>query len=246
MRIGFAGFPTGVTNGVYANAYVLTAQQEGWLMTDSMYVNVHSTTFPGGELRHQMILDNPLPVELTSFTSSVTGNTVLLKWSTSSELNNSGFNIERSSLNSDWTVIGNAEGHGNSAVTNNYSFTDRNLNSGIYYYRLKQIDFNGNYEYFNLSNEVSIGIPAEYNLSQNYPNPFNPVTRIEYQLPVQGIVNITLYDLTGKEVAQLINEVRSAGYYTIDLNASALTSGVYFYTIKANNFVNTKKLMVIK
>lgn len=246
VRIGFAGFPTGVTSGNYANSYVLTAQQEGWLMTDSMYVNVHSTSFPGGELRHQMILDNPLPVELSGFTSVINKNNVELNWTTSSEINNSGFDIERKSVSSEWTKIGFVPGYGNINTPVNYSFTDRGLNPGVYNYRLKQTDFNGNYEYFSLSSEVNIGIPAEYSLSQNYPNPFNPVTRIEYQLPVSEYVNISLYDVSGKEVSRLVNEIRQAGYHSLDINASSLTSGVYFYTIKAGNFVNTKKLMVLK
>jgi len=246
VRIGFAGFPTGVTSGNYANSYVLTAQQEGWLMTDSMYVNVHSTSFPGGEIRHQMILDNPLPVELSSFTSVINRNSVELNWTTSSEVNNSGFDVERKSGSSEWTRIGFIAGNGNITTPVSYSFTDRGLNPGVYSYRLKQTDFNGNYEYFNLSSEINIGIPAEYSLSQNYPNPFNPTTSIDYQLPADGIVSITLFDISGKEISKLVNEVKSAGYYSVNLNASSFSSGIYFYTITAGNFVNTKKLMLVK
>ncbi|HMS35060.1 MAG TPA: CHRD domain-containing protein [Ignavibacteria bacterium] len=246
VRIGFIGFPTGVTNGAYANSYVLTAQQEGWLMTDSMYVNVHSNVFPGGEIRHQMYLDNPLPVELSGFTSVINSNTVTLHWITSFEQNNTGFDIERSSGKSEWTKIGFVSGSGNKTTPVNYSFTDRNLNIGSYNYRLKQIDFNGNYEYFSLLNEVNIGIPAQYSLSQNYPNPFNPSSKIDFQLPSEGNVSINLYDISGKEILQLMNEQKRAGYYTVDLNSSLLSSGIYFYTISSGNFVNTKKLMVVK
>lgn len=246
VRIGFVGFPTGVTSGSYSNSYVLTAQQEGWLMTDSMYVNVHTTVLPGGEIRHQMFLDNPLPVELSGFTSVINRNNVTLHWTTSFEKNNSGFEIERSAGKSDWTKIGFVQGRGNISLPVSYTFTDRNLNAGTYNYRLKQTDFNGNYEYFNLTNEVIIGVPAEYGLSQNYPNPFNPVTRIDYQLPYDENVRINLYDITGKEILQLINERKPAGYYSIDLNASSMTGGIYFYTIKAGNFTSTKKLMLVK
>ncbi len=246
VRIGFVGFPTGVTNGAYANSYILTAQQESWLMTDSMYVNVHSNVFPGGEIRHQMYLDNPLPVELSGFMSVINSNSVTLHWTTTFEQNNSGFDIERASGKSEWTKIGFVSGSGNITTPVNYSFTDRNLNIGSYNYRLKQIDFNGNYEYFSLLNEVNIGIPAQYSLSQNYPNPFNPSTKIDFQLPSDGNVSIKLYDISGKEVLQLMNEQRAAGYYTVDLNSASLSSGIYFYTISSGNFVNTKKLMVVK
>ena len=186
-----------------------------------------------------------LPVELTSFVSTVNTNNVTLNWSTASETNNSGFDIERS-LNSQWTKVGNVSGNGTSTITNNYSFTDRNLASGNYSYRLKQIDYNGNFEYFNLSNEVNVGIPSEFELSQNYPNPFNPSTSINFNLPVDGKVSIRLFDMSGKEVAVLVNEVKSAGYYSVNYNASSLSSGVYFYAITANNFTATRKMLLVK
>ena len=189
--------------------------------------------------------DVPLPVELSSFVSTVSNNNVTLKWTTASELNNSGFDIERS-VNGTWTKIGYAAGNGTSTVSNSYSFTDRNLASGSYSYRLKQIDFNGNFEYFNLSSEVNIGIPAQFELSQNYPNPFNPSTTINYNLPKDGKVSIRVFDMSGKEVAVLVNEAKTAGYYSINFNASALSSGVYYYSINADNFTSTKKMMLVK
>ena len=189
--------------------------------------------------------DDPLPVELSSFVSMISGNDVTLNWSTASETNNSGFDVERNS-NGVWTKIGNVTGNGtvNSAV--NYSFTDRNLNSGVHSYRLKQIDFNGNFEYFNLSSEVVIGVPSAFVLSQNYPNPFNPSTKIDYQLPTDGNVNISVFDNSGKEVMTLVNEFKSAGYYTINFNASQLSSGIYFYKISADNFSGVKKMILVK
>lgn len=247
VMIGNVGFPTGVTSGSYGNSYVLTAQREAWLLTDSVYLNIHTNVFPGGEIRCQMILDNPLPVELSGFTSVINANNVILNWSTSTETNNSGFEIERSSGNISWAKIGFVSGNGTVSSPVNYSFTDRSLSTGIYNYRLKQIDFNGNFEYFNLTNDVNIGIPAEFELSQNYPNPFNPSTKIDYQIPSDGNVNISLFDLSGKEVLQLVNENKPAGYYSVTLNASALSSGIYFYNITTSNgFVNTKKLMLVK
>ncbi|MFZ1321262.1 MAG: T9SS type A sorting domain-containing protein [Ignavibacteria bacterium] len=195
-----------------------------------------------------------LPVELTSFTSSVINSVVVLNWGTSSELNNSGFDIERSDVKGQtskvWTKIGSVTGNGTSTVGHNYSYTDRNLSSGTYSYRLKQIDFNGNFEYFNLSNEVNIGIPTKFELSQNYPNPFNPSTKINYDLPVDGKVSLIIFDLSGKEVKTLVNEVKTAGYYTVNFNGANLSSGVYFYRINLEgqgiSFAEIKKMTLIK
>ncbi|HMS34680.1 MAG TPA: T9SS type A sorting domain-containing protein [Ignavibacteria bacterium] len=187
-----------------------------------------------------------LPVELASFNSSVTGRDVTLNWTTATELNNAGFDIERKSTEGSWSKIGNVAGNGTVNTPQNYSFNDRGLSTGKYNYRLKQIDFNGNFEYFNLTNEIGIGIPVKYDLSQNYPNPFNPSTSINYDLPVDGKVSLKIFDMTGKEVASLVNEVQTAGYYSINYNASSLSSGVYFYTISAGNFVQTKKMMLVK
>jgi hypothetical protein len=193
----------------------------------------------------------PLPVELASFTSSVNRNNVTLNWSTTRETNNSGFDIERKlSTATDWTRVSNVAGNGNSTVAHNYTYTER-ANTGKYDYRLKQIDFNGNFSYFNLSNEVEVGVPSKYDMSQNYPNPFNPTTKVDYDLPYDGKVSILLYDISGREVANLVNEVKTAGYYTVQFNASDLASGMYFYRITATNnnnqnFVTTKKMVLIK
>ena len=188
-----------------------------------------------------------LPVELSSFTSSVIKREVTLNWTTASERNNSGFDIERSNQTAnEWTKVGNVSGNGTTNSSVNYLFTDRGLASGSYNYRLKQIDFNGNFEYFNLNNEVNIGIPSNYDLSQNYPNPFNPSTKINYDLPYDGNVSIKLFDMSGKEVETLVNESKTAGYYSVNFNAAGLSSGVYFYSISADNFSATKKMLLLK
>ncbi|HMR40868.1 MAG TPA: T9SS type A sorting domain-containing protein [Ignavibacteria bacterium] len=196
-----------------------------------------------------------LPVELASFTSSIDQRDVKLNWTTAQEINNSGFEIERSEVkgqtSNEWSKIGFVEGNGTVSLAKDYSFTDQGLNSGKYNYRLKQIDYNGNYEYFNLNNEVVISLPEEFRLSQNYPNPFNPTTKINYELPLNGNVNITLFDMTGREVSVLVNESQQqAGFYTIQFNASNLSSGTYFYKIVVNGdskqFLQTKKMTIIK
>ncbi|MFZ1320378.1 MAG: T9SS type A sorting domain-containing protein [Ignavibacteria bacterium] len=198
--------------------------------------------------------DPPLPVELSSFTSSVNLRDVNLNWSTVTEENNYGFDIERSSskglTNTDWNKVGFVEGNGTAVSSINYSFTDRGLSTGIYNYRLKQIDFNGNFNYYNLGNEVAIGVPDKYSLSQNYPNPFNPSTKINFNIPFDGNVSLKVFDMTGREINTIVNEVKTAGYYTVSFNASGFSSGVYYYTINAdgngNQFTETRKMMLIK
>ncbi|MEO6694675.1 MAG: T9SS type A sorting domain-containing protein, partial [Ignavibacteria bacterium] len=187
---------------------------------------------------------------LANFSSTVNRNNVSLSWSTASELNNSGFDIERKSATAaEWTKIGNVAGSGTTSEARSYSFNERAA-TGNYNYRLKQIDFNGNHAYYALENEVIVGVPSAYALSQNYPNPFNPTTKIDYDLPYDGNVSITLYDLTGREVSKLVNEAKTAGYYTLQFNASNLSSGMYFYRISAegnsNSFVTSKKMVLIK
>ncbi len=189
--------------------------------------------------------DNPLPVELSSFTSNVIGNNVSLGWTTSMESNNSGFAVERYS-DGEWAKIGFVNGTGNSSNAVSYNYVDRNLNSGAYNYRLKQIDYNGNFEYFELNGVVTIGLPETFSLAQNYPNPFNPTTTIVYGISKDGPVSLKIYDNTGKEVMTLVNESKPAGYYTITFNGTELSSGMYFYKLESGNFVTTKKMVLMK
>ncbi len=188
--------------------------------------------------------DLVLPVEMTSFFSIVNGNDATLNWITGSESNNARFEIERTSGSSqNWNLIGTVPGSGTSSTHESYSFADRNINSGSYSYRLKQIDFNGNSEYHYLSNEVVIGIPVKFNISQNYPNPFNPSTKIDFEIPEDGNVNIIVYDNSGKEVYVLASGFRTAGYYSAIFNASELSSGIYYYWIQFNGNRSYQKVM---
>jgi len=198
--------------------------------------------------------NSPLPVSLSSFQNFISGRDVKLKWTTQSEINNQGFEIERAVLNNEekrWIKIGFVNGNGNSGSQKNYSYDDRKLETGKYKYRLKQIDYNGNYEYFELEGQVEIGVPAVFNLSQNYPNPFNPTTKIDINIPSESKVSLIVFDVSGREVKKLINnELKSPGYYTVSFNASELSSGVYFYRIiaevKGQNLVMTKKMVLIR
>jgi hypothetical protein len=188
-----------------------------------------------------------LPVELSSFTASPNKRDINLNWSTMTESNNSGFDVERKAFTTDnWTKVGYVAGNGTSNAPHDYTFCDRNLASGIYTYRLKQTDFNGNFEYHNLNGEVIIGVPNTLQLIQNYPNPFNPSTTISFDLPVAGNVTLKVFNTSGKEVAALVNEERSAGYYSVNFDASNLSSGVYYCRLEANGMSKVMKMAVVK
>ncbi len=191
--------------------------------------------------------DAPLPVTLSSFTALSGGRDVQLHWATESEINNEGFNIEKTISGLDnWTTSGFVKGSGTKSTPTNYSFTDRNLESGTYQYRLKQIDNNGNYQFFTLSTAIVISLPSKFTLLQNYPNPFNPSTKIDFSLPNDAAVNLKIYDITGKEIAVILNEQRKAGYYSVTFDASKLSSGVYFYKLAAGDFSEIKRMVLVK
>ncbi len=186
-----------------------------------------------------------LPVELTSFTANVSGNSVNLNWSTATELNNAGFNIERKSSTSNWANVGFVPGFGTTSEIRNYSYSDNNLSTGKYSYRLKQVDFNGAFEYSDAI-EVVVVTPNNFELSQNYPNPFNPSTTIKFNLPEAGNVKLAVYNLLGQEVKTLVNGFRAVGSYSINFDASNLSSGIYIYKIEANSFIQTRKMTLLK
>lgn len=188
----------------------------------------------------------PLPVELASFTSSIAGNTVSLTWSTSSEINNYGFDVEKNYSQQGWIKAGFVSGSGTTSEVRTYSFIDDNLASGSYGYRLKQIDLDGTFRYYNLTETIEIGLPSVYSLKQNYPNPFNPSTKIKYNLPVNGIVTIKVFDILGTEVMTLLDEEKAAGSYELEFNASNLPSSVYFYKMQSGNFSEVKKMIILK
>ncbi|MFQ3608605.1 MAG: choice-of-anchor J domain-containing protein, partial [Chloroherpetonaceae bacterium] len=193
-----------------------------------------------------------LPVELVSFTGEVRDGAVHLAWRTASELNNAGFEVERKSQGGSWNTLGFVRGAGTTTEAQSYTFVD-NSASGTVQYRLKQVDFDGQFEYSNII-EVNAGLPKTFALEQNYPNPFNPTTVIAYQLPVASEVKLEVYDVLGRKVMTLVNGRQNAGAYNFTLNAGNLSSGVYFYRLQASatngasssNFVATKKMMLIK
>lgn len=192
---------------------------------------------------------HPLPVELSSFTGSVNKRDVLLKWVTESENNNAGFEIQRALINPgnlNWVQAGFINGNGTKNEPVTYSFNDRKVNSGVYKYRLKQIDFNGNTEYFDLESKLEIETPNSFSLGQNYPNPFNPHTKIDFQVPKNALVSIKIFDITGRELKTIVNEIKEPGYYTASFYASGFSSGVYFYRMTAGTYSKILKMTVLK
>lgn len=187
-----------------------------------------------------------IPVELTSFNASVIDNSVLLSWSTASETNNSGFTIERSQAESGWQEIGFVPGFGTTTEPRSYSYTDAGLTSGTYFYRIKQIDYNGTVSYYDLSSSVEVSTPEVFDLAQNYPNPFNPATKIDYSIAEAGNVQLIVFNSIGEEIAKVVNEVQQPGRYTVHFNASALSSGVYFYKLITGDFISIKKMVLLK
>ena len=204
---------------------------------------------------------SPLPVELNAFTASVGSGSVELKWGTATEVNDYGFEIQRSAISTQqsanaaadsrnlnaegWEKIGFVKGSGNSNSPKNYSFIDDNPDlSGTFEYRLKQIDNNGNFKYSQIVTVTSL--PTKFELWQNFPNPFNPTTTIQYSIPKAEHVTLKVYDELGKEVTTLVNENKEAGQYRVNFNGSNLASGIYFYRMTAGDFTEVKKLMLLK
>jgi len=191
-----------------------------------------------------------VPVELTSFSAKLLNDKVALKWSTATEINNLGFEVQRKFDKSDWIMIGFVAGQETTTKRTNYFYEDDILEfrQAKLFYRLKQIDFNGNFYY---SNEVEVIIhPDEYSLDQNYPNPFNPNTTIKFSVGKAGFTTLKLYNVIGKEVATLVNGELEAGPHEVNLDASSivggLPSGAYFYTIISDSYTKTMKMLLLK
>ncbi len=189
-----------------------------------------------------------LPVTLSEFSAVVNKFNVMLMWKTEMEQNNSGFDIERKTgePNAVWKKIAFVTGNGTTNEPKVYTFEDKRLQSGTYQYRLKQIDYNGNFEYFSLQSDVIISKPGEFSIGQNYPNPSNPKSKIDFQMPVKGLVNISVYNMLGQFVAELINEVKEPGIYTVEFDGSNFASGTYLYRIVSEGFKEVKKMILVK
>jgi len=227
---------SGTTNTLYTLDFV--DENYGWICGD------------GGAILHT--INGGTPVELVSFNAEVSGNKVRLSWLTSTETNNRGFEIQRleSGLSSiDWENIGFINGNGTSTEPHSYRFIDDNPAPGNYSYRLKQIDFEGSFQY-SKNVYVEIALPGEFALSQNYPNPFNPVTTIKYTLPPNTsskcLVTLRIYDVLGNEIRILVNGQQSPGQHQVIFDAGNLPGGVYIYRLNAGGSSLSGKLILLK
>ena len=202
--------------------------------------------------------DTPIPIQLASFTATPTSEGyVLLEWMTLSETNNYGFEVQRRPESEpQYETLANSfiPGHGTTLEPHYYSYTDNTVTLGQWWYRLKQIDLDGTIHYTdgiqvdvltNVEGEEQ-PLPTAFALEQNYPNPFNPSTQIQFALSKESHVKLEIYNALGERIATLVDETRQVGYYSERFDASNLASGLYFYRIQAGDFVDTKKLLLLK
>ena len=257
----FHNAPSGAGGGVVQGITFIDSSSRGsWtgfsqtiiseLLRNRLYFNVHTVNNPGGEIRGQIVFSNSvsgnIPVELITFSAFVKGNSITISWTTATESNNRGFEIQKQNETGLWQTIGFVQGKGTTTEVQSYSYNDENLTSGKYSYRLKQIDFNGSFEYSNIVN-VNVGSPIAFELSQNYPNPFNPSTKINFSLPERTNVSIKVYNVLGSLVEEVINEIKDAGSYSVNFNANALSSGIYIYKLTTGiGKEMTKKMTLLK
>jgi hypothetical protein len=190
-----------------------------------------------------------IPVELTSFTASVVGSDVTLNWRTATEVNNNGFQIEKNS-GAGFVEVGFVPGVGTTSEPQLYTFTDAGLRAGEYYYRLKQMDYDGTFEYSNVV-LAEVTTPSVFLLEQNYPNPFNPTTTIGFSLATDSKVSLKIFNALGQEVKSIVNGNMTSGFHEIVFDASEFNSGVYFYRIDATgidgqNFTQVRKMILAK
>ncbi len=206
-------------------------------------------------LNSQNDKDRTLPVELIYFYADVFEDSVLLKFGTATEVSNYGFEIQRAQNNLNFEIIGFVEGNGNSNSPKHYTFSDSLVEmTGIIYYRLKQIDFDGTSAYsdtveVNFASSITLessNVPSQFNVSDNYPNPFNPATKINFELPFLQILKIDLFDIRGKLVKEIAAQEFLPGMYQLSLDFSSYSSGIYFVRFESQKNVVTKRITFVK
>lgn len=247
-----SGTPIPLEVGMYA--YTFTYKRESnWI--DSM---IYTTAFIQNDVNKEVLnsasslnCDPIVPVELISFTAESSTNGITLKWETATEINNMGFEVERSTNNIDFVKTGFIKGNGTSTEKKSYSYNDPITENGKYYFRLRQVDYDGKSQYSNIIEIDHQATPESFVLSQNYPNPFNPVTTIRFSIPSNvksemSNVKLSIFDLLSREVAVLLNEMKEPGNYEVQFNAAGLSSGVYYYSLTAGSFSETKMMLLLK
>jgi hypothetical protein len=230
----------GVTQGAFNLGYFVS--EAALDFTDPTWYSV--------SLNNPITVTGLIPVELTSFAAAGTRGGVQINWETATESNNLGFDIERSINRKEFQKIGFVNGKGTTTQKSSYAFLDQTAGSGKQYYRLKQIDLDGAFKYSSTV-EVDLSVPETFSLSQNYPNPFNPTTTLSFGLPVESEITLAIYNSVGELVRMAAKGIYQAGNHSINFNASDLTSGIYYYSLKAvgtngNEFVKTAKMLLMK
>jgi uncharacterized protein (TIGR03790 family) len=229
------------TNGYnLAESYYMSSRSLSWM--DEVIGDPKTTVYA---------TQAPLPIELSTLTVQMRGNSAELRWSTVSETNNYGFEIQRkASGDADYKSIPGAfvPGHGTTLDPHSYSYVDATVPSGLVSYRLKQIDLDGTFAYHGPVDVTSDQNPGakEASLAQNYPNPFNPVTMIRFVLPRQDHVTLKVYNSLGQQVATLVDRVESPGVHVATFDGSSLASGLYIYQLKTSDFGSTHKMLLVK
>jgi hypothetical protein len=192
-----------------------------------------------------------VPVELFGFSATSRGHSITLNWTTATEKDNYGFEVQRKNQpNGDWKKIGSVMGNGTTATPHNYSFVDDHIAVGAYSYRLKQIDFDGGFEF---TGEILIEVkpPSTFSLDQNYPNPFNPRTTIKFDIPEKSHVKLEIYNLLGEKIRTLISGRKDAGIYNIEWDGKnkqgiTMSSGIYLYILTTDKHRDVRKMILTK
>jgi len=256
--------PLAPANGVVTFTFSYTAP--GTEGMDTIFANGNSVNLSGTPTGDnwnfapvkQINVLNTVPVELANFTASVVGNNVSLSWKTITEVNNHGFEIQRTTGKitkpdeKQWFGVAFVNGNGNSTDIHKYNFEDKNLAAGTYSYRIKQIDFDGTFKFYYLTRDVVVQSASQFVLAQNYPNPFNPETKISFSIPQAGFLNLSVYNSLGQKVEQLFDGIKEAGNFDLSFNAKDLPSGLYFYTLRVKEsesgkeFSLTKKMVLLR
>lgn len=235
-------------------------QWTGWVTGNGVVNDVPTATYdaiwffaPDGSEETVVYLDmvcfnadGNVPVELAHFSAVVDGKNVDLRWITATELNNKGFEIQRRTKYSEYETIAFIDGNGTKTGATGYSYSDIVNTTGQYFYRLRQVDFDGTFEF---SNEIMVDvtvIPGEFMLAQNFPNPFNPSTEITFSIDKTGFVTLNVYNILGEKVAELVNGIKEAGVYSVNFDAKDLTTGTYIYSLQSENQTISKKMVLIK
>jgi hypothetical protein len=232
-------------------AYYKCNEGEGWTMTDAVS-GLHDGFASGGF--DWVAGGAPLPITLNSFSATPVGESVALRWTTLSEVNNYGFEVQRSLQGGAYSTLPGAfvPGHGTTNEPQSYRYTDTTAGSGVWLYRLKQIDLDGSIHFSDgvrvsiLATVTPVGLPVPFSLEQNYPNPWNPSTTIRYSIPERALVSLEVFTVLGRRVATLVREEKPAGYYNVVFRGEGLASGVYYYALRVAGARSVKKFLLVK